>query len=45
MSRARLQRQLDQLRELKLLRPDFVLEDAVSFAAQPDENGPAPPSK
>lgn len=40
MSRARLQRQLDQLRELNLVRPDFRLEDAVSFAAQPEERAP-----
>lgn len=40
MSRARLQRQVDQLRELKLLRPDFRLESAVSFAVQPEGSGP-----
>lgn len=40
MSRERLQRQLDQLRELKLVRPDFRLEEAVSFAAEPDAREP-----
>jgi NitT/TauT family transport system substrate-binding protein len=40
MSRARLQRQLDQLRDLKLIRSDFQLDEAVSFALQTTEDHP-----